>query len=274
MAIGGTRDVRPEGVATGTIIIGWARLPQLLDLNTHEERREAIAGEYGRDSKTAGKQAREIERFINQMAMGDVVLVADVNPQHFYIAKVTGDAWFIEQYRSDDTAFRRPVIWLNHGQPLPRREAPSEVRAALKGRWGTCKEVDVPLEVIAGVLIEEDRTVIDLDGDMGQLVEYEEGIRRRREVTSFLRSGQLVKEAKRRSQGRCEICGLVASSLDREIGDRVLECHHLDPLAERADGKYITTLDRVAIVCANCHRLLHSKRPALGPGELKARLMG
>jgi HNH endonuclease len=42
-----------------------------------------------------------------------------------------------------------------------------------------------------------------------------------------------------------------------------LECHHLDPMSERSDFIRKSTLADVIILCANCHRLVHSERRVL-----------
>ena len=40
-----------------------------------------------------------------------------------------------------------------------------------------------------------------------------------------------------------------------EVGAGFAEVHHLRPLAEM-DGPVETTLDDLAVVCANCHRMI------------------
>lgn len=100
---------------------------------------------------------------------------------------------------------------------------------------------------------------------------YEEGRRLLRETSSFVRNPQLVRLAKERANGICELCGLNSKTLDSELGHRILECHHLDPLGDR-DQASTTTLDRVTVVCANCHRLLHARRPPFELEEMTARL--
>lgn len=53
----------------------------------------------------------------------------------------------------------------------------------------------------------------------------------------------------------CEVCTF---SFPKTFNKDYIECHHLtrigDPIGERE-----TTLDDLALVCANCHRMLHSK---------------
>jgi hypothetical protein len=97
---------------------------------------------------------------------------------------------------------------------------------------------------------------------------YAEGQRRSRESQYFARNPRLVKAAKRRADGRCELCGLDARAIHAEIGPAILECHHLDPLSERDGETGSTVLDDVLVVCANCHRMLHSQLDVLSPEEL------
>ncbi len=51
---------------------------------------------------------------------------------------------------------------------------------------------------------------------------------------------------------RCEVCGF---SFIEEFGVEFIECHHKTPISQ--SGETETTLDDLAFVCANCHRMLH-----------------
>lgn len=101
---------------------------------------------------------------------------------------------------------------------------------------------------------------------------YQEERRRVGESQMFARNPNLIKAAKQRAANRCELCGLNTDQLDPEIGARVLECHHLDQLADQPGDCAETRLDEVLVVCANCHRLLHAKRPPFVPDVLRARM--
>jgi 5-methylcytosine-specific restriction enzyme A len=41
-----------------------------------------------------------------------------------------------------------------------------------------------------------------------------------------------------------------------ELGEGFIECHHRSPLSE-LDKPTKTTLDDLALVCSNCHSMLH-----------------
>jgi 5-methylcytosine-specific restriction protein A len=53
-----------------------------------------------------------------------------------------------------------------------------------------------------------------------------------------------------------------------QLGRGFAECHHIVPLAEAAFSR-TTRLSDLAIVCANCHRMLHRGRPMLTVDALR-----
>jgi hypothetical protein len=57
----------------------------------------------------------------------------------------------------------------------------------------------------------------------------------------------------------CEVCGFDFAAVYGSLGDGFAECHHTVPLAQPV-GRRRTRLSDLAIVCANCHRMLH-RRP-------------
>jgi len=63
----------------------------------------------------------------------------------------------------------------------------------------------------------------------------------------------------------CEACG--TESPDTELPMSILEVHHIVPLAQ-AEGERVTTLDDLAVLCANCHRLIHAKMREQGNTDM------
>lgn len=53
----------------------------------------------------------------------------------------------------------------------------------------------------------------------------------------------------------CEICGQTHAHLGNELRDSVFEAHHLIPVSTAGERK--TSIQDMALLCANCHRLLH-----------------
>lgn len=66
----------------------------------------------------------------------------------------------------------------------------------------------------------------------------------------------------------CEICGFDFKKVYGEHGKEFCEVHHLISL-HKSDGIVETKLSDLAIVCSNCHRILHRVSPMPSISELK-----
>jgi 5-methylcytosine-specific restriction protein A len=67
---------------------------------------------------------------------------------------------------------------------------------------------------------------------------------------------------------RCEVCDFDFHKVYGAIGKAFAECHHILPLSQIKAGAH-TKLSDLAIVCANCHRMLHRARPWLSVNDFK-----
>ncbi len=67
---------------------------------------------------------------------------------------------------------------------------------------------------------------------------------------------------------KCEVCDFNFFDLYGDLGNGFAEFHHTTPLLESAFMR-TTQVSDIAIVCANCHRMLHRARPALTIDGLK-----
>lgn len=59
----------------------------------------------------------------------------------------------------------------------------------------------------------------------------------------------------------CEACAFKFEDQYGELGKTYCEVHHLKPLA--GNQLQVTTLDDLAILCSNCHRMIHRTSPML-----------
>lgn len=66
----------------------------------------------------------------------------------------------------------------------------------------------------------------------------------------------------------CEVCGFDFFAFYGEAGQGFIECHHTIPVSELTSGSK-TKLSDLALVCSNCHRILHRSRPWLSISQLK-----
>ncbi|MER1985732.1 MAG: HNH endonuclease [Solibacillus sp.] len=65
----------------------------------------------------------------------------------------------------------------------------------------------------------------------------------------------------------CEVCHFDFEKEYGEIGADYIEGHHTKPVSEMQPGEE-TKVEDIAMVCANCHRMLHRRRPWLTLNEL------
>ena len=67
----------------------------------------------------------------------------------------------------------------------------------------------------------------------------------------------------------CEICEFDFFEKYGERGSEYIECHHLKPVSELPPN-YKTKINELLLVCSNCHRMIHRKKPWLSPEKLKS----
>jgi hypothetical protein len=70
----------------------------------------------------------------------------------------------------------------------------------------------------------------------------------------------------------CEACGFDFAAVYGKLGQGFAECHHRLPLADY-EVEAPTLLEDLAIVCANCHRILHRSRPMTSVEDLRSLIL-
>lgn len=111
------------------------------------------------------------------------------------------------------------------------------------------------------------------DNDYGYDSEFPEGKEIERKHKLRERNQAVIKSAKdlfKRKNVKlyCQVCGFDFHATYGEIGIDFIEGHHTIPISE-LKGEVITKVKDVALVCSNCHRMLHRKRPWLKMEDLK-----
>ena len=69
---------------------------------------------------------------------------------------------------------------------------------------------------------------------------------------------------------RCQICNFSFKEVYGQLGEDFCHVHHIEPLSEVGGEHNIDPTKDLIPVCANCHAIIHKKRPALKPDELRA----
>ena len=88
------------------------------------------------------------------------------------------------------------------------------------------------------------------------------------------RNYKIVKEKKEKvlnETGKlsCEVCNFDFVSLYGELGNGFCEVHHKNSLS-KVDKETQTKLEDLAIVCSNCHRMIHRTQPMMDIEQLKS----
>lgn len=102
--------------------------------------------------------------------------------------------------------------------------------------------------------------------------EYKETKRLTAERMAFARNPTLIRDARILRGLSCEACDFNFESRYGALGENYIECHHVDPLGMRDKPTTRTRVRDVRMLCANCHRMVHRKRPPVPVEELRARL--
>lgn len=111
--------------------------------------------------------------------------------------------------------------------------------------------------VSAGVLAEENSPWPEESFTEGAILTRLHRSRERNKAAGERKKEQVLARFGRLS---CEVCGFDFEETYGELGIGFAECHHTLPLAEAAAVR-ATRLSDLAVVCANCHRMLHRSCP-------------
>lgn len=158
--------------------------------------------------------------------------------------------------------------------PVERRELiiPRAVKGGIgqSNVWFADKEESQKIVECVVALIEGD-TLPSLP-DIDQIQSILEGNPRlvahlRRERNSAIVKAK--KKATMQETGKlcCEVCGFDFKDFYGELGYGFCEVHHIQPLS-KADGVVKTELKDLAIICSNCHRIIHRSDPMLSIPDL------
>lgn len=125
-------------------------------------------------------------------------------------------------------------------------------------------------------LIKESYTIVqtissenisDDDGEFseGKILTRLHKLRERNSRLSKKKKDKVLKETKKLE---CEVCGFDFYNVYGDLGYGFAECHHIIALSSVAAG-HKTKISDLAIICANCHRMLHRSRKWLSIKDLK-----
>lgn len=93
-------------------------------------------------------------------------------------------------------------------------------------------------------------------------------IHQKRERSAKLIQKKKQQVLKKTGKLECEVCGFDFEEFYGKHGKEFIECHHKKPVSEIKAGE-VTKISDLAVICANCHRMIHRIRPWLSLEALK-----
>ena len=114
----------------------------------------------------------------------------------------------------------------------------------------------------------------EMTPDTEEEKEFPEGAVRYRMHKTRERQPELVYQAKTRAleaNGRliCECCDFDFATIYGQSGAGYIEVHHNIPISELQPGA-TTKLSDLTLLCSNCHRIIHRRRPWLTVNQLSS----
>ena len=133
---------------------------------------------------------------------------------------------------------------------------------------------------IAGVANKDTETpsydeLVALEADGKQLTEGNRKlfVHYKQERAPGLRQKKITQFLQTNPELFCEICCENAAEFPEDMRKRIFEVHHIIPISQY-DGSQITDMDNLAVLCANCHRAIHYRKPPPALAEFQDILEG
>jgi 5-methylcytosine-specific restriction protein A len=232
----------------------WSRDELILALDLYMRHRPSLPNK-------AGKEVAELSRLLSQLAGAQAATSSTFRNINGTYLKLTNFRSLDPNYRADGRVGMShggkgdQEVWADFAHDPARLRATADgIRAAIAaGEFSTgSAEAEVDLDVIEAA---EGRVMTRL-----HLVrERSPKLARARKAQALRRHGRLS----------CEACGFDFQAHYGERGAGYIECHHTRPVHLLRPGDK-TRLEDLALVCANCHRMIHARRPWLSIEELQS----
>jgi 5-methylcytosine-specific restriction enzyme A len=131
------------------------------------------------------------------------------------------------------------------------------------------------LDIAKGIRAAVEKGPLKIEGD-DETFEAEEGRILARVHLGRERNRKLVDQKKSaviKMAGKltCEVCSFDFEAAYGERGAGFIEVHHLKPIHTLLPGEK-TKLEELALLCSNCHRMIHARKPWLTVEQLRQHL--
>ena len=231
----------------------WSRDELLLTLDFYFQHRENIPG----------KQSKELIQLSNQLRTLAITLGKAVDDKY---RNVNGVYMKLMNFKHHDPDYSGvglsggskadEEIWSEFStEPERLKKLSNTVREFLSEE--RTNSADLKSE------IEEDNE--DIEASEGKLLRR---IHYSRERSATLAAKKKVQFKEKHGSLHCEVCGFNFEKSYGDHGTDFIECHHTIPVSQLTPNSK-TKLSELALLCSNCHRMIHRSKQMLSIAELK-----
>jgi predicted Mrr-cat superfamily restriction endonuclease len=250
-----------EFLADGIVALGWPGVGSLAGMDRTAIGKTVKKAYDIRDRSELGRHVGALDAFVNQVRDGDLVVVASPKDGDTFIGRFYGKYRYVRS--AEDAAYphQRRVEWLFGKRGIPRIQLPRLVASGLKAHQPI---FSIDAHALTGFVrtegVSKGRVPGSGDSDL-EVLEGDIDIIRAR-VARRVRRLREAKIAQALGAGhgrlRCEVpgCGFDFEDQYGELGRGYIHVHHRDQL-RGTNGKRIRKIQDLAIVCANCHAMIH-----------------
>ena len=176
--------------------------------------------------------------------------------------------------RTDRNEYRIPINWylvleepISHAELKDKHRIIYQMRAVFPIQTSAYKAEELVCH------LEEVHTRASGEIDPHQLPEpLREGNLRQVMVNRHERNAQARAECVDHYGCKCKVCGFSFEETYGELGQGVIEVHHVKPLSECDSAYEVDPLEDLIPVCSNCHSIIHRRCRALSIKEIKEML--
>lgn len=244
------------------IALGWPGIGNLARKN-RDQITLALRKTYrNEDAHWIGSAAGSLDAFINQMSEGHRVLIPSPEDGAVYVAELRGGYQFRKSKDNEEEGFphQRKVTWLLNKSRIPRQTLPLTLIRSLRAQQPIFSVDPKAVDGVISGLLAHAHDFQDVDTDQHALEGQEAcflGRRRRRDQK--LRDLK-IRQALAAGRGRliCEVpgCGFDFEAVYGELGKGFAHIHHREQF-KGTRGQRMTQVRDLAVICANCHAMIH-----------------
>ena len=99
-----------------------------------------------------------------------------------------------------------------------------------------------------------------------------EGTKKQITVNAYERNPQARKECIKHYGYKCQICEFNFEKIYGDIGKDFIHVHHIVDISTIGENYQVNPIKDLIPVCPNCHSMLHKRKPAYSPEEIKSQI--